>query len=731
MPRDLAPRHPSPPPALYEPTNEPERIRELAYVARFWTALRAHWPVFAIVFLGFVGAVTATTLVLPKQYTATVKMIVGSAQSPVDAQERASTLPVLNALELQSSDLSSDTVAELVQEGPVVDSVIKTLGLQTTRSQLLSRVSVKPVLNTAILKLSATWGSAGEAAAIANTFSTVFVERERDLIRSQAITAQNYLQQAISDAQVKLQKANGALSAYQAKVQIADVTTQTQALIQRLEADESQIAQAQEDQKQAQAQFATAESQLRTLSGTVPGQQITNANPAAMQLRQQLADVEVQLATARQRYTNRYPEVIALKQQRDQLQRTIAALPPDVSAGTIAIPNPVYQQVQQQAATLQSQIHGDEAKIEVLQQQRKVLLPSLAALPSKTQQLAFLQERAKLASDVYAALQQKYDDAVVAANSAISDVTVVQTASPLHVDVSPNVLFNLAAAIAIGLILGSLAVTIVDALGRRIHGDVDVERLIGLPVIAHIPNVTADKQAALPWLQTVNAEAFLHLCASLRLRGGSHARIIAITSPEKGDGKSTISFQLASAMSRIRPHVLLVDTDMRCPSVHVRAKIKNRLGLADVLAARCGFDHAVTHVSGSLDILTAGTAPENPVGLIESMEFDQLLRMARERYDYVILDTTALHPVVDALLVAARADATALVLSTNSSSERLAAAAAERFRTLGVDNIVGVIMNRAATSFSDYSDYFSAPSRAALPRPAVENGTAAVVETTL
>jgi polysaccharide biosynthesis transport protein len=732
MPRNLANRHSAPPPAVYEVTNEAERLRELAYIGRFLAAIRAHWKLFVGVLAGFVVLVTVGTLVVPKRYTASVKMIVGSAGSAIDAEQRSSTLPVLNALVLQSSDLSSDTVAELVQEGPVVDKVISTLGLKASRTQVLSQVSVKPVLNTAILNLSVTWRSPEQAAAIANTFSTVFVERERDLIRSQAVSAENYLQQAINQAQTNLQNANGALSAFQAKVQIADITSQTQGLIQRLETDESQIAELQEDQKQAEAQLASAQSQLRTVSATVAGQQATDVNPAAAQLRQQLADAEVQLATARQRYTDKYPEVIALTQQVSQLRKAIAAMPADVPGGSVAVPNPVYQQLQQQASNLQSQIQGDGAKIAVLEQQRKSLLPTLAALPSKTQQLAFLQERAKLASDVYTALQQKYDDAVVAANSAISDVTVVQSASPQHVDVSPNILFNLAAAIAIGLILASLAVAIVDAIGRRIRGDDDVERVVGLPVIAHIPNVETKRVEALPWLQTVNVEAFLHLCASLRLRGGPDARIVVVTSPEKGDGKSTIAFQLAGAMSRIRPHVLLIDADMRCPAAHIQANIRNRVGLSDVLCSLQIFDHAVEHISSSFDILTAGTIPENPVGLIESTNFDRFLELVRARYDYVVIDTAALHPVVDSVLIASRADATALVLSADTSSEKLAGEAADRLRALGVDNVIGVIMNRARTSFSDYSDYFSTRSTTSpltpLPKPSAENGTATVVK---
>jgi capsular exopolysaccharide synthesis family protein len=716
MPNYLSKRSSTPAPVVYEASNEDERARELAYVGRLLSSIRVHWRLFAAVFFGFLALVTIGTLLVPRQYTATVKMIVGSAPSTADSQQ--STLPVLNALVLQSSDLSSNTVAELVQEGPVVDKVIDRLKLKDSPGDILSHLSVKPISETAILSLSVSWRNADQAAIIANAFASAFVDRERDLIRSQALAAQGYLQQAIANAQQEMQKANDNLSAFQARTQIADIASQTQALIQRLENAESQIAELREDQKQAQAQLASAQSQLRQLSSTIPGSKATDVNPTTLQLREQLANVEVQLATARERYTDKYPQVIELTQQRDQLRRAIDAQPGTVSGSVVAVPNPVYEQLAQQSATLRSQIQGDGAKIGVLEQQQKMLRPRISALPSTTAQLAFLQERAKLATDVYNALQQKYNDAVVAANSAISDVTVVQPASANNVSVSPNLRFNMLIGAAIGFILACLAVAVIEALQQRIREDRDVERVCGLPVIAHIPSMSPADAEALPWLQTVTLEAFLHLCASLRLRTRSSSSVVAITSPEKGDGKSTVAFHLASAMSRIRSRVLLVDGDMRRPAVHVQAKIKNRLGLSDVLSGVCKFEDAVAHVSPTLDILTAGSITENPVGLIESPQFDRLLELGRDRYDYVIVDTAALNPVVDSVLIAAHADATALVLSAHSSNEKVAGEASERLRALGVDNIVGVVMNRTRTKFSDYRDYFS-PRSPALPHSVV------------
>jgi polysaccharide biosynthesis transport protein len=661
--------------ARYERTLQPEH-RHVAYFGGLLSSIRAYWRLFAGVSLAVVASATIGTLLVPKQYTATVKLIVGSAQAAVDADEN-------------SPSPRSDTLADLIQDGPVVDKVITTLNLDESRTELLRRISVKPQPNTSIISLSASWGSPSRAAAIANTFAGVFIDRDRDLVSSRAVATQDYLRNALSNAQDALQQANAALSAYQA---------------------ESKLEELQDDEKEAQAELSSTQAQIATMPATIAGQQATDVNPASTELQQQLAETEMQLATAHQRYTDKYPALIALEQQRDELQHQIAAEPATVAGQTIAIPNPVYQQLSQQAITLRSQIQRDIALI-AEKQQREALGPAVAAPLAQTTQLGLLQERASQASEVYSALEQKYDEAVVAANSAVSDVSVVQPADSKNVTVSPNIVFNLLASIVIGLIVGLLTVLVANAIARTIREDRDVERVLGLPVIAHIPSIPEPHQRALPWRQAATAEAFLHLCASLRVIGRkSGPHVIVITSPENGDGKTTIAYYLASAMSRIRSRVLLIDADMRCPATHLQAHIENGPGLSDVLSGLRSFDQVVVHYTATLDLLTAGAQLPNPVALAESPFFDDLLDLARERYDCVIIDTPALTPVVDSVLIAARADATALVLSANNSHQGAASDAVARLRSFGVDNILGVIMNRTRTKTTDYSDYFaSAP----------------------
>ncbi|HKU80862.1 MAG TPA: polysaccharide biosynthesis tyrosine autokinase [Candidatus Tumulicola sp.] len=704
--------------APYVPTEEPLHLRELAYAGRLWDAIVSHRKVFAAVAIGFVLLTAIVSLLTPKQYTAVAKLIVGNTPNQAASDEKATGLPVLNAIALQSADLSSDTFAELMQEGPVADEVIAQLGLKVGRERLLNRVAVKPVLNTAVLSLSAKWSNPQTAAQIANTFASVFVEHDRNLVRSQALQVQERLKTSIADARDRMQSANDDLARYQSSKQMTDATTATQTIMGRAAGIDLKLDQVRQDERLASGQLANARVQLSTTPTTIAGQQASEINPTMLQLRQQLADAEVALAAARQKYTDRHPTVIALRQQRDQLRAQVAALPSSVASGTTMIPNPIHQQLQTQVDTLGAQVQGDQAQERELQRQRTALAPAIKRLPADVAQLSFLQQKATMAAGVYSALQQKQNDAVVAADAAISDVAVVAPANAADVAVSPNVMMNVAVSIPLGLALACLVVVVLELLQQRMRSDADVLRAVGLPVIAHVPNIDAKNTRALPWIRSMSVEAFLHLCTSLRMRAGKEARTIAITSPSRGDGKSSIAYNVAAAMANIRPPVLIVDADLRYPTIHFHANCENQRGLSDVLAGSVPLDDAIVTLSPGFDALTAGSPPDHPVSLLDSSAFDDLLATIRGRYNTVVVDTTAFVPVADAAIVASRVDATAIVLNSESTNEKLAMDFLSQFRSLGIDNIVGVVLNRTAPAFVDYSDYFAASSRGLPPATA-------------
>ncbi|MBV8155477.1 MAG: polysaccharide biosynthesis tyrosine autokinase, partial [Candidatus Eremiobacteraeota bacterium] len=458
---------------------------------------------------------------------------------------------------------------------------------------------------------------------------------------------------------------------------------------------------------QAQAELASANAQLHSTPATVTGGQTVAQNPVLGQLQSQLSQIDVQLQTALQQYTEKHPTVIALRNQEDQIKREIAQQQATVVANTNTIPNPVYEQIQQQAETYSTQIASDTAQLAALKLQQQQMNPQLASLPAQTATLANLQRQAKSAEDVYTALQQKFNNAQIARDTALSDVTITQPADPHFADVKPHLITNLLLGIALGAVLAVLGAFVIDYLDNTIKDDRDVEQELALPSLAAIPLVKMrNGTPELPWVRTMSIEAFLQLVTSMKYASDKPLSTVVVTSPTQGDGKSTVALNVAIAMAELEPRVLLVDADLRRASLHHKLRMKNERGLSDILVGRSRLEDVVqkTRYPG-LDLLTSGTATPNPIKLLESQRMDDFLRETQDAYRCVVIDGTALSVNVDSAVVARKADGTVIVLSANQTDLRAAKQALRRMQQVGVRNVLGYVLNRVVPRKEDYEAY--------------------------
>lgn len=679
---------------------------ELHEFADFWGALRRRWRLFSAIVAGFVLLVAIATVLTPKSYTTTARLMAGNPNSAAGSADNRTSLPILNALVLQSGEQSAETFATLAQQDDVAADVVNTMQLQTSPETLLQHLSVKPIVNTPLLNVSVSWRDPQNSARIANAFANAFINRERDFVRSQAVTALGFLSGELPAAESQMRQTANALADFQANKGFVDAGTHTRDIVSKATDLESKIESANLDRREATALLANASRQLASLPSTVNNAQQISVNPILSDLQAKLENVRVQLTTAEQQYTDQHPTVISLRKQRDALLAQIASEPATINSGNTLAPNPVYQALEQQAAQYKQRIDGDAAQLTLLQQERANMAPLLRQLPQQSVQLATLQERAKLASDVYNALEQKYNDATIAKTTAISDITVVQPAVPGQAVKHPSLRINLAVALLVGLLLAAIIVFIIDALERRVRETEDA-RVLGLPIIARVPAFSPVSRRMLPWVQSMTVEAFLHLCVSLRLKTKRPLRTLAVTSPSRGDGKTTITYNLGKAMATLRPRVLLIDADMRRPTLHEQAGCTNEPGLSDVLTSSKTLGDCVREIAPNLDLLPSGATPSNPVSLLEGSRFDELLDEAGERYSMIILDSPALSSVTDGLLLSARVDGTVFVVSASSTHEAEAKRMIGQFSTLGIDNVLGIVLNKDEARINDYSDYFA------------------------
>jgi capsular exopolysaccharide synthesis family protein len=657
--------------------------------------LRRRIAVFAATVAFFVVTVIVVVVLLPKTYTTHVNFIAGSsAGTTIPGASGQTILPVLNAILDASNAQSSETYAEMLRQTPALERTIAAEHLDVTPAQLQRRVKVKPVTNTSILDVSVAWSDPEGSARIANALADAFVDVRRSLVAAQADAASTYITQQLPEARAKLARSAAALATFQSRNGLADENQQTQTLIGSLAETDRKTANAEVDARQAAAQLSVVREQLARTAPTISGGHQIAPNPAVAQLQTQLAQVNVQLRSALAQYTDEHPAVRTLRTQDAQIRRELAATPATVVAQDTTVSNPVRQALAQSAATLGAQIASDAAQLKELRSQHEAAKPALRALPEQIGALVALKRQAKQDEDVYNALTQKLSQARIARTTTLSDVSIIARAAAADAEVSPHVLVDIAIGLIFAVLLGLGVVFAVDRFDGSIRTDRDVLERLGLPVLSSIPRLPA--RAGRPqWLQVAVVDSFLQLVTSLRYASSEPLATIAFTSADPEGGKSSVAFRTAVAMAELRPGVLLVDADLRIPSLHKNLNMHRASGLSDVLVGSITLDEAVRSTGyAGLDVVVAGTKVPNPFALLQSPAFERFLEEAKKRYETVLIDTPACGSVMDAAVVCAKADGTVYVVASRETDATRAQRGLVRLKNAGVRNIVGVVLNK-------------------------------------
>ncbi len=169
-------------------------------------------------------------------------------------------------------------------------------------------------------------------------------------------------------------------------------------------------------------------------------------------------------------------------------------------------------------------------------------------------------------------------------------------------------------------------------------------------------------------------------------------KILAISSPNAAEGKSTTALNIAITLSQLNKKVIILDTDSRKPSIHKKAKLNNEKGCMDVLLGTASIKDVTVHYNNYLDVITSGTKVKNPSELFSDVAFDNLLQKLENEYDYVILDTPPINVVSDTLIIAQKSDALVMVIRAGVTKYEAFEYAYDSLKVLDVE-LDGVIIN--------------------------------------
>lgn len=207
--------------------------------------------------------------------------------------------------------------------------------------------------------------------------------------------------------------------------------------------------------------------------------------------------------------------------------------------------------------------------------------------------------------------------------------------------------------------------------------------------------------------RALSAEAYRSLRTSIKFSSvDKPIKTIVVTSSLIGEGKSTVVGNLAYSLNQDGSRVLVIDCDLRKPSIHENFLLSNEKGLTDVLFGKSDLKGVTKKIEDSLFLITAGKIPPNPAEILGLRKMEDLIKELKINFDYIILDTPPILPVSDTLILASKADATLIVVKARKTKEKIVKEGYERL--IGVKaNVIGTILNEGDKSlYNKYYGYY-------------------------
>ena len=206
--------------------------------------------------------------------------------------------------------------------------------------------------------------------------------------------------------------------------------------------------------------------------------------------------------------------------------------------------------------------------------------------------------------------------------------------------------------------------------------------------------------------KSIAAEAYRSLRTNMQYSSfDDKYKVIVVTSSDPGEGKSTTAGNLAMALAQGGNSVLLVDCDMRKPSIHKKFKISNVAGLTDLLINKYVMEEIVYKFNDNLTVVTSGNIPPNPSEMLDSISMRKFLTEMREEFDYIILDTPPLQAVTDAQILSTKADGTLLVVKAEKTKKESVLNSINLIKKVN-GNIIGTVLNGVDNKRNKYYYYY-------------------------
>ena len=571
------------------------------------------------------------------------------------------------------------------------------------------------VPNTRILEIHFRSPNKELAARVVNTLVNTYIEQNFKTKFESTMQASDWLSRQLVDLQMKVETSQQKLVRYQKEHNILGIDEKQNITTQKLDELNKELTAAESDRMEKESLYRLAEAgdaeSAASVAGAATGSGKSSAASSGLldKLEAQKADLKVQAAQLGTQFGPAYPKIAQINNQITEIDT----------------------QVQLEMKKVTARLRGDY----MASLHRENMLR--AALEEQKQQDNKLNESAieysllkrdfETNRTLYEGLLQKLKEAGVTAGLRSNNIREVDIARTPGAPAEPNIARNLVFAFALGLSSGIGLAFLLEGLDNTVRTPEQAQAISGLPSLGMIPLgskigaeagakqglVVASSKEPVELItqarpQSQMAESYRALRTSLLLTSlGAPPKIILITSALPREGKTTTSVNTAIVLAQKGTRVLLIDADLRRPSIHKALGMGPRVGLSNVLTGGATSQQATVRspILPNLFILPAGTPPPNPAELMASQQMFDLLAELREQYDHIVIDTPPTLSVTDAVVLSTRSDAVVLVIRSSQTTKP----ALRRTRDILTQvnaRVAGVLLNAVNLNSPDYSYYY-------------------------
>lgn len=669
----------------------------------YWRIIRIRKTVILAVFLLVVITATLVTFILPETFSSKARIKVERDVTDIEGMAGSRSYMgydpffIQNEFETIQSELILGRVIDLLSLNEVWGRKFgqaTTLKTDMTMGILKRSMSLRPVRNTSLIEIEVFSEDKSEATRIANAIADVYQKYRMNERLSRTTGGITALEERYQEQQEKIRKVQGELEELRLKLNINDLDAQGTVPTPSMYAEDLRRVQA--SLRDGEIRLSAVQSnyhQLMALEREVLKQVLPRVRQDQIltELLSQLNIAEQEFARVKKDYGQDHAIYIRVKTQVEELRRKIDA---SVDAIMIAFKSEVMLLENQVAGLRRTLVEAQNFDIANAKTNRPYY--------DKKRELEQLYGFArildmKLASErIDLRLQQQSTSMVVIMDRAVDGTKPVRPNKPL----------NIILGIVIGLVVGVGLAFFIEYLDTSVKTIDDVERSLQAPVLGVIPQNVGylfDEGSESP-----HAEAYRVLRTNLLFsRKDDKLNSVAIVSAGAGEGKSTTVMNLATVFAQSGQNVVVVDSDLRRPTLHKMLRITNTIGLTNYLLKQNTLDEVIQTTSvPQLHFLASGKLPSSSLGILSSAQMKDLINELKQRYDFVFFDSPPIMGVSDASILASEVDITLQVIQYRRYPQPMNIRAKQLIEKVG-GNLVGIVLNNINMSQDESYYYYS------------------------